>query len=76
MAEGAKMMQVYTIVERQGADRAFWVKVGACFSNRDGSLNVYLDALPTNGRLQIREPFPESNENGESNQRKRKGENS
>ena len=74
MAEGAKMMQVYTIVERQGADRAFWVKVGACFSNRDGSLNVYLDALPTNGRLQIREKT-ESNENGEPNPRKRQGEN-
>jgi len=55
MAEGAKMMQVYTIVERQGMDKSFWVKVGACFPNRDGSLNVYLDALPTNGRLQIRE---------------------
>jgi hypothetical protein len=59
MAEGARMLQVYTIVEREGLEKSFWVKVGACFTNRDGSLNVYLDALPTNGRLQIREKFQE-----------------
>ncbi|MBW1870429.1 MAG: hypothetical protein JRJ19_00090 [Deltaproteobacteria bacterium] len=59
MAEGAKMLQVYTIVEKQGSDKSFWVKVGAGFPNRDGSINVYLDALPTNGRLQIREKFAE-----------------
>lgn len=57
MAEGARMLQVYTIVEREGNEKSFWVKIGACFTNRDGSLNVYLDALPTNGRLQIREKF-------------------
>ncbi len=59
MAEGARMLQVYTIVEREGLEKSFWVKVGACFTNRDGSFNVYLDALPTNGRLQIREKFQE-----------------
>ncbi|HUU01137.1 MAG TPA: hypothetical protein VM425_06855 [Myxococcota bacterium] len=59
MAEGAKMLQVYTIVEREGLEKSFWIKVGACFTNRDGSFNVYLDALPTNGRLQIREKFQE-----------------
>ena len=51
----ARMMEVYTIVDKEGFERSFWVKVGACFPNRDGSLNVYLDALPLNGRLQIRE---------------------
>ena len=51
----ARMMEVYTIVDKEGFEKSFWVKVGACFPNRDGSLNVYLDALPLNGRLQIRE---------------------
>lgn len=51
----ARKMLVYTIIEKEGHDKSFWVKIGACFSNRDGSLNVYLDALPINGRLQIRE---------------------
>ena len=49
------VMNVYTIVEKEGSEKSFWVKVGACFPNRDGSLNVYLDALPINGKLQIRE---------------------
>ncbi len=52
--EKARMMVVYTIIEKQGIEKPFWVKVGACFTNRDGSLNVYLDALPVNGRLHIR----------------------
>ena len=55
MADGARMMEVFTIVDKEGFERSFWVKVGACFPNRDGSLNVYLDALPLNGRLQIRD---------------------
>jgi hypothetical protein len=55
MAEGAKMMLVYTIIEKQGTEKSFFVKIGACFHNRDGSMNVYLDALPTNGKLHIRE---------------------
>jgi len=55
MANGAKMLEVFTIIERPGKDRPIWVKVGAAFENRDASLNVYLDALPTNGKLNIRE---------------------
>ena len=59
MAEGASMLNVFTIVERQGLDKPFWVKIGAAFPNRDGSVNVYLDALPANGRLHIRERNPD-----------------
>lgn len=44
---------VFTIIERENA-RPFWVRVGSAFENRDGSLNVYLDALPVNGKLQVR----------------------
>jgi hypothetical protein len=67
MADGARMMEVFTIVDKEGFERSFWVKVGACFPNRDGSLNVYLDALPLNGRLQIRERNrPQSNKEEQS----------
>ncbi|MGH7898781.1 MAG: hypothetical protein ACREQQ_12560, partial [Candidatus Binatia bacterium] len=31
-----------------------WVRIGVAFDNKDGSLNVLLDALPLNGRLHIR----------------------
>ena len=47
---------VYTIVERNG--RKHWLRIGIAFTNRDLSLNVRLDAMPVNGQLQIREPFP------------------
>jgi len=45
---------VYTIVKRRDG-RKVWVRIGAAFRNRDGSLNVKLDAVPTNGELQIRD---------------------
>ncbi len=48
---------VYTVIDRgEGeAHRAFWVRIGAAFVNRDGSFTVRLDALPVNGVLQIRD---------------------
>ncbi|MBI2962675.1 MAG: hypothetical protein HYY35_02880 [Deltaproteobacteria bacterium] len=50
------MKDVYAIYESksEGRDRSRWVRVGVAFDNRDGSLNVLLDALPLSGRLQIR----------------------
>lgn len=51
---------VYTIVEREGA-KARWVRIGIAFVNRDESLNIVLDALPVNGRLQVRD-FPDREE--------------
>lgn len=49
---------VYTIVERERDAKKFWLRVGTAFENRDGSLNIYLDAVPTNGTLQVRDPLP------------------
>lgn len=34
---------------------AFWKEVGAAFTNADDSINIYLDAMPVNGKLQIRD---------------------
>ena len=45
--------QVFTIVERNG--KSYWIKIGAAFPNHDGSETVLLDALPVNGRIQIRD---------------------
>ena len=52
----SKIKIVYTIVEREKDGQSFWLRVGIAFVNRDGSLNVRLDATPVNGRLQIRDP--------------------
>ena len=46
------LRQVFTIVERNGKN--FWVRIGTAFVNKDGSETAYLDALPVNGKIQIR----------------------
>lgn len=53
----------YTVIER-GEGKSFWLRVGTAFENRDGSLNVVLDAIPVNGRLQIREYQPDEERDG------------
>jgi len=53
---------VYTIIEREGQEKNFWLRVGTAFTNRDDSLTVYLNALPTNNRLHIRDA-PDSVQN-------------
>lgn len=52
-------LEVYTIIPPQrDGDKSRWVRIGTAWRNKDGSTNVALDALPTNGKLQIREPQP------------------
>ncbi len=52
----AKMKIVYVITERNG--RNYWNRVGVAFVNRDGSLNVKLEAVPVSGEFQIRDYTP------------------
>ena len=47
---------VYAIVER--GPKRYWLRIGMAFVNRDGSLNVKLDAFPVSGQLQIRDQSP------------------
>ncbi|MBI3609243.1 MAG: hypothetical protein HY204_00905 [Nitrospirae bacterium] len=46
---------VFTVVDRNG--KSFWIRIGAAFGNYDGSETVLLDALPLNGKMQIRSPI-------------------
>jgi hypothetical protein len=67
MEEQTKNMKtVFTVVERGG--KSFWVRIGAGFTNRDGSLNLRLDAIPVNGMLQVREwePFDRRTDTAET----------
>ena len=67
------MKDVFAIYESktEGRERSRWVRVGVAFDNKDGSLNVLLDALPLTGRLQIRardvESDPGGNGSGKAN---------
>lgn len=53
------MKEVWTIEEKQGKEgkegKSYWTRVGSAFENKDGSMNIYLNALPINGKLQIRD---------------------
>jgi len=48
----------YTVTERGDGDdkKSFWTRIGVAYENRDGSLGVLLDALPTNGKLVLQTP--------------------
>lgn len=40
----------------ESENKSFWTKVGVAFKNRDGSWSLELQAIPVNGRLQMRPP--------------------
>jgi hypothetical protein len=44
---------VFTIIERENT-RPFWRAIGSAFQNKDGSFNILFDALPVNGKAQVR----------------------
>ena len=54
MDQKKEMKLVYTVVEGRDG-KSFWTRVGVAFVNRDGSWNLKLDAIPTNGTLQVRD---------------------
>jgi len=57
-----RMKVVWSIVDRApqngGPAKSYWSRVGVGFVNRDGSMNLHLDAIPINGKLQVREWEP------------------
>ncbi|MFO0599589.1 MAG: hypothetical protein U0228_30060 [Myxococcaceae bacterium] len=55
MTEPPKVLAVFSI--RPGRNGSVWVRAGWAEQNRDGSLNVYLDVLPMDGKLHVRESF-------------------
>lgn len=48
---------LYQIVEVKGRKKPVWNRAGVGFINRDGSINVTVDALP-GCRFQLRTPNP------------------
>jgi hypothetical protein len=53
-----KRYQVFSIKETKQNDgkmTSIWVRAGSAWVNRDGSFNVYLDVLPLDGKLHVRE---------------------
>jgi hypothetical protein len=76
---GGKRLAVYAINEKEGGG-SWWQRIGTAFTNRDGSLGIYLDALPLGtNKLQVREPRDEgraapSGQGGTAGRRPQNGE--
>ena len=52
----------YTVIKRDGQDD-WWCNIGGAFSHADGNgLNLILQALPLDGKVVLRPPKDESNE--------------
>ena len=53
MLEVGKRLAVFSI--RDSKNGSVWVRAGNAFVNKDGSMNVWLDVLPLDGKLHVRE---------------------
>jgi len=48
------MFKVLSAIEKRDGN-TFWMRVGSAFTNRDNSVNIYLDVIPKNFQFQLRE---------------------
>ena len=53
----SKQMKVAYVITERG-DKSYWTRIGVGYVNRDGSINVKLDAMPVGGTLQLRDWTP------------------
>lgn len=56
MSEMSPRKEVFHIKDLGDGKKSIWTKIGSAFVNKDGSINAFLEALPIDGRLHIREP--------------------
>jgi hypothetical protein len=55
--------RAYVVAKREGADD-FWINVGAAFAHQDGKgFNIILQAQPIDGKIVLREPQDEADQN-------------
>lgn len=65
MSTNDKHFEVWSIRDASERNpRGYWKHAGRAFVNQDGSINVLLDVLPIDGKLQIRKR--KENERGET----------
>lgn len=53
--EDVKRYKVYAVRQSKDKDDLTWVPAGTAWRNRDGTMSVYLDVLPLDGKLTFRE---------------------
>ncbi len=52
----AKMKIAYVVTQR--GTHKYWTRIGVAFVNRDGSINVKLEAVPVSGEIHVRDYVP------------------
>lgn len=62
----ANRKEVWTVCPRGEGKKDFWLRVGTAFENRDGSWSLVLDALPTTGKLIVRDERPRDEDRSEA----------
>ena len=67
MDTNAKQMKVVWMIVERG-DKSFWSRIGVGFVNRDGSVNLQLDAVPAvpGAKIQIRDYTPKDADDGDA----------
>ena len=55
-----KRLAVFSLKKNEKLGTTVWVRMGNAYVNKDGSMSIWLDALPLNGTLHIRETQPKS----------------
>ena len=59
MANGKTFTHKAFQIRDRGEDKkASWTEVGVGFTNKDGSINLILNAIPIDGKVQLREFTP------------------
>jgi hypothetical protein len=47
------MFKVQSAIKKHNGDGSYWMRVGTAYVNKDGSINVYLDATPKSMELTL-----------------------
>ena len=50
-------MKIAYVVTQRGTNK-YWTRIGVAFVNKDGSINVKLEAVPVNGEIHVRDYVP------------------
>jgi len=62
MTSTTDRLTVYNIKEKGEGKKSYFFKIGVAYTNKDGSINLHLDALPTDGKLHIRKDMERTDE--------------
>lgn len=61
MSDSKMVWDAYQITEKEEG-KTYWNKIGVAFLNKDDSINIFLDAFPKDGKVQLRGRKPKNRE--------------